>query len=145
VAAAIAVPAFQKYVGRSRQSEPRERLLSLHLSEQVHRSQHGTWCPDAAACRLLPMTGTRYVYFIGPDYAIGGDDADDRAALIARGRPLLDEIGLIPRLDLEGYFVVAFGDPDGDDELDIWTLDEAGEPYHLRDDLGGDGERPLSL
>lgn len=139
VAAAVAIPAFRKYLARSRQTEPAERLLAIHMAEQVHRVQDGTLCPDPASCRFT-LEGTHYVYFLGPDRVLGGDLAEDRDALIARARPLLDTIGLVPRLDPEGYFVVAIGDPDGDEDLDVWTIDETGEPYHLHDDLDSDDE-----
>jgi len=146
MAAALAVPAFQKYTARAHQSEPRERLLSIHMSEQVHRSRHGSYCPDPAACGILPLTGTHYVYFVAPDQPLGGDAAGaDRHLAIEVGKTTLSAMGIEPRMAGDGYLIAAVGNVDGDPDMDIWTIDEAGEPYHVSDDLRGSSGGGLGL
>ena len=136
IAAAVAIPAFQKYQARAHQEEPRERLLSIHMSEQVHRAKTGAYCPDPATCGIVPLSGTHYVYFVSPGQALGGHEAGDRTHLQQMGSTMLASMGIVPHMGPDDYLVAAVGNPDGDPDLDVWTIDTAGEPYHVADDLG---------
>lgn len=147
VLAAVAVPAFMKYRNRTQQSEAQTELRGVDVAQQAYRQRHGTWCPDANACRLGQLSGTRYIYFLTDDMVRGGDKASDKASLIRRGRVAMKALGMQARMAEDGFLAIAVGDLDGDPDLDIWTIDEAGGPFQLANDLAGQSppSRPFGL
>ena len=135
--AAIAIPNFLKYQSRAKQSEARQQLAALATAERAHSVVSGHYCASAAACDFPPLSGTRYVYFLGPDVVAGGDLAEDREALVRHARATLSIIGLTPRLDEGGYLFVAVGNIDADADVDVWAIETDGEPVHYDDDIEG--------
>ncbi len=142
VLSAIAIPAFMKYRNRAQQSEAQTELRGVDVAQQAYRQRHGTWCPDANACRLGQFTGTRYIYFLTDSMIRGGDKAADKASLITRGRMAMKALGMQARMAEDGFLAIAVGDLDGDPDLDIWTIDEAGGPFQLANDLEGAAPAP---
>lgn len=142
VVGAVAIPAFLKYKNRAQQSEAQTELRGVDVAQQAYRQRHGTWCPSADVCRLGPFSDTRYIYFLTDSMIRGGDQSPDKASLITRGRAAMQALGMQPRLAQDGFLTIAIGDLDDDPDLDIWTIDEAGGPFQLANDLEGAGPGP---
>ncbi len=143
--AAIAIPSFAKYQGRAQQSEVQTQLRGIEVAEEAYRQRHGQWCPTVGDCRLGDFKGTRYIYFLTDSTIRGGDLADDKASLITRARMALRALGMEARMGPEGFLVIAVADLDDDDDLDIWSIDEAGGPFQLARDLDTSGPAPFGL
>jgi len=143
--AAVAIPSFTKYRRRAQQSEVQTQLRGIEVAEEAYRQHHGQWCPTVSDCRLGPFNGTRYIYFLTDSTIRGGDLANNKAELITRARMALRSLGMEARMGPEGFLVIAVADLDDDDDLDIWSIDEAGGPFQLARDLDAAAPAPFGL
>ncbi len=147
VLGAIAIPSFIKYQNRAEQTEAQTQLRGVDVAQQAYRQRHGVWCQVPSACRLGDFAGTHYIYFLTDSTIRGGDQADDKGSLISRARIAMKALGVEARMAEDGFLTIAVGDLDGDPDLDIWIIDEAGGPFQLANDLDSNksGGGPFGL
>lgn len=101
-------------------------LRILLRTERLFKASRGTY-GSFDEFRFKPTHGRYTVYLSGDDYFEG---IDDREAILD---PLPE--GVQPGLSEDSFTAVAVANLDGDPALDVWTLDNTGAVYHLRDDL----------
>ena len=136
VLAAVAIPAFVKYQQRARTSEASANLKQIALVQQMFRAQNGRFCTTVAECGFPDLSGTRYVYVVAPGVAFGGErSVTDRATMLAQGEHRLRAMGMEPKMAPDGFLAAAIGNVDDDADLDIWTIDDAGQPFHVSSDI----------
>jgi prepilin-type N-terminal cleavage/methylation domain-containing protein len=107
ILAAVAVPAYNRHVVRSRQAEAQRGLVGLAQTEEMVRFQSGGYTATLATLSNLGWTGgiadqglpPRYVYSVNP-----GVDGT--------GAPI--------------FTATATGNIDGDGTLDTWTINQDG-------------------
>jgi prepilin-type N-terminal cleavage/methylation domain-containing protein len=77
ILAAIAVPNFLKFQGRSRQSEAKANLKAMFTAERAYYQQNNTYSPLINAIGFTPERGNRYCY------DLGGVQWQDRTTAVA--------------------------------------------------------------
>lgn len=132
VLAAVAVPNFLRFSSRAKQSEAKTVLSTIHAAQIMHLEQHGRYGQSFEECSLsadeLPE---HYIYFMGQDVLRGPETED----LHGHAEEVLADLELAPTISRTGFLAVAVGNIDGDDELDIWTIDQDGELNNVVSDL----------
>ena len=112
--------------------EVRATLTAIAAAEQElkdHTGRYGT-LPRGFADGIEAQT---YFYFLAPGQPLvvprgQVDLTADRAA------KALKAMQLKPRVGSKNFLAVAVGNLDSDPDLDVWTIDEAGNIQHVRDD-----------
>ncbi|MDF1562183.1 MAG: hypothetical protein P1V51_04020 [Deltaproteobacteria bacterium] len=122
VVAAIAIPNFVKYQGKSKQAEAKTELTRLRDLQEAHRQSQGTYAGDLQSLGFEAPAGARYAYFLGEGAPAGVPH-------------LYLPPGLVTGADQEGWVAVAVGEVDSDLVLDVWQIDEQGDLVNLQDDL----------
>jgi type II secretory pathway pseudopilin PulG len=123
VLAAIAIPNFVRFQSRAKQAEARTNLKSLAVLEEGYREEHGAPAKTFDALGFTPEPHRRYAYFLAGD-VIQPD----------LGGPYEVPADLKAQVSDPSVFAYAVGNLDGDDTLDVWTIDTGGAVHTLRDD-----------
>ncbi len=123
ILAAIAIPSFLRYVALSKQSEAKDMLKELRTAEFEEKERTGQYRPLAELG--LPLEeGRRYTLYLGDDVA---------EATRAPALPLPPDVHT--HLGPDGFVACAVGNPDGDDDVDVWCIDETGSLENVRPDV----------
>lgn len=140
ILAAIAIPNFMKFQGRSRQSEAKANLKAMFTAELAYYQQNNTYSPLINAIGFTPERGNRYTY------DLGGVQWQDRTTSVAS--QLSTETGIeadifkwasvgvpaiMPAAFQAGVIVgnggtfygTAAGNVDMDTTLDQWSISDA--------------------
>lgn len=160
----IAIPNFMKFGARSKASEAKSNLKAAFTAEKSFFGEYDRYSPFIEEVGFLPEAGNRYLYALSADGELSppaprgleerhtGVHSDPRfkasdADLEARVPDALwDEVGLsgeCPKCDIT---ILAVGNIDGDDDVDVWSISTrervidgvtvgAGTPYQHVDDL----------
>ncbi len=154
---AIAIPNFQKYKCKSLQSEAKMNLKSLQIGEQVFYGEHASYTTDLKAIEFRPFGRPHYLYGFaesGPgslrksdapaDYdesrqSTAALDGVDKSAMTTRGGSTLtvDDLPADTFAEREHFAAGAAGDIKGNGVLDVWTVDEKGNPRNVFDACSG--------
>ena len=135
VLSAIAIPNFLKFQNQARQAEAKSTLKSMFASQKAYEVEHGTFCKSFEECAYSPPPGSRYLYFMSPQEIEGGDSASDTSSLRMQANILLNELNVEPEVKKNRFLLVAVGDLDSDQDLDVWMIDEANNLVNLVNDL----------
>jgi type II secretory pathway pseudopilin PulG len=141
ILAAIAIPNFIKYQQRAKQSEARLLLKDAFNAEKSYFAEHDAFTSDVVALNFAPQAGNRYLYLFaaeGPVREAGAAPAPGQVGVgpDTRRHPEADlkryRAGLPPdlaqSLGVRGtcpecaVTVVAIGNIDNDDTLDVWSI-----------------------
>lgn len=63
--AAVAIPSFLKFQGRTRQTEARTNLRALWVSQKAFYQEHDTYESRLAVLGFQPERANRYAYYVG--------------------------------------------------------------------------------
>lgn len=133
ILAAIAIPNFMVFVSKAKQAEAKVNLGAIYKCELAYFSATNTFAgEDAANARnafmlinFIPVAGrNRYAYLIGD------------SSLIPSRFPL--DTSLLPAgiaSTSAGFTAIAAGNVDGDPDLDIWSMNNAGIIRQLHNDI----------
>jgi type IV pilus assembly protein PilA len=139
--AAIAIPAFIKTEARSKQSEAKTYLKDALIAEKSYFEEHDRFTSDVVALNFETYAGNRYLYLFaaeGPVREAGAAPAPGRVGVgpdtrrypeadLKRYRAALPP-DLAQSLGVRGtcpecaVTVVAIGNIDNDDTLDVWSI-----------------------
>jgi hypothetical protein len=130
--AALAVPNFLKYQGRSKQAEVKANLKNFYTAQKAFFQEKDRYGQTFAEIGFDPERGTRYTYCM----------ADKCLPCTAAGcfmpppeeNPCLPLIRAASRNAAGKVFACAFADLKGAgnmDTLDVWTIDESGVPLNV--------------
>lgn len=131
--AAIAIPNFQKFQCRSKQSEARSNLKAIYVAQNMYFGEHSRLAKTFEEMGFEPEPGTRYNYCLG----------NSCVACTAQGCSSQDGMGAcagltrVPSKKQQKQFVFqacAYGQLDSDDAADVWTVGEDGQPQNLTND-----------
>lgn len=118
--ALVAVPNFLKSQVRSRQTEAKVNLKALSTRVDAFVQAHGGAVPQSFEALEASPQASWYTYYMNE----GNRVASTHATPFARPKGI----------DFDHAVVTAIGNLDGDDYLDVWTIDAQGQVWHLRDD-----------
>jgi type IV pilus assembly protein PilA len=159
ILAAIAIPNFIRFQGRSKQGECKLNLRSLSTAERAYFAEHQRFSTHPDEVGFSPERGNRYAYFLAlepkkmssradraaavdpEDVAVGVDSHRFVGQRAARQRRHVGE-GSGARPGVTGQcpdctFVAAcVGNVDNDDTLDVWSISTA--------DRTGPGGEPIA-
>ena len=122
--AAIAIPNFMKYQARARQSEAKVSLKAVYSSAKAAQATTGNYPTTFDAIQWFPDGDARYSYFLGAD------------AIPAAKDPVSLPPGISATADNpESFRAVAAGNIDGDETLDIWSIDQTGKLQNVVNDV----------
>jgi type IV pilus assembly protein PilE len=107
ILAAVAVPAYNRHVVRSRQAEAQRGLVGLAQTEEMVRFQTGAYTATLATLSSLGWTGGIADQGLPPRYAYSVNPGVD-----GTGAPI--------------FTATATGNIDGDATLDTWTINQDG-------------------
>lgn len=123
ILAAIAIPNFIKFQARSKQSEARVTLRSIQTSQRLFALEHGSFANTFA--ELGDFSDVfRYTYYMGEDKLLATKNPEER-------RPA----DVVTYVSKDGFRVVAVGNIDQDETLDVWVITEKGEVENVKNDV----------
>lgn len=131
VMAAIAIPNFMKFEGRSKQSEVKSNLKAAFTAQRVYLQEKDRWGRTFEEIGFQPEPGRRYTYCMGKQ-CMPCDKEDCKVAPAPSPCQGLTSVGKGPQ---EGFSICAYGNLDSDDTWDVWVIDQKGEPENLSNDL----------
>ncbi len=124
VIAAIAIPNFEQFSRRAKQTEVQPQLKALAAAMQAFYAEHRRYCATFAECGFEVPPDASYLYYLSVDEVAGGGGAADPSLLRLRAETTLSAMSVRPRVEQASFFAVAVGDPDEDGDLDVWAVDE---------------------
>jgi|GEM_PF-509006 len=126
IIAAIAIPNFLRFQAKARQSEARANLSSIYNKQMEFYFQQNRYAQSFEELDWSPIGITRYAYFLNEGSST--QPADKVYHLPEGVEAYVDEYG---------FQVIAVGNIDSDEELDVWMIDTNGSPIMLMDDIRG--------
>jgi len=154
IIALLSLPIIYKgtYGHRSKQSEAKTNLSAIHTAQNAYHGEFGTYGTTFTSINWEPEGQNRYWYCLDgwlcvmgahieglPKYP--GDLHKEGVEGINRYKVAIDP-KMIPGLEKyhpvafhEGFTIVAFANIDGDDDIDIWTLDQEKNLVNVFNDI----------
>lgn len=139
-ASGVVFPNFAKSTKENGTAEAQQGLRTIALMQRNYFAQSKRYCPSFVTCGLSPPPESRYLYFLTPAEVAGGEDVGDHAwgsdmaSRVVAATAALKRAKVVPRSARDGFLAVAVGNLDGDDTLDIWTIDANDNLQHVVDD-----------
>jgi type IV pilus assembly protein PilA len=138
ILAAIAIPNFVKFQGRSKQGECKAALRTLHTQALAYRAEHSTFPSTFAELGWEAHPGARYSYFlsdseVSPATApqLNAADLDSHKAEIVTKQIFSAGPGAP-----DEFRAACVGNIDTDPTLDIWTISsDDPSPTEIQNDL----------
>jgi hypothetical protein len=129
----FAIPAFLKFQAKARQSEPKINLGGIFTAEAVYFGEKNRFAASFDVMNWRPEGS------FGPDPAPGGRT---RYAYFLPGQAIQPQIGgpfalppdIKPEVSETGFTAVAVGNIDGDNTLDVWTINDSKILENVRND-----------
>ncbi len=134
ILAAIAIPNFLKFSTRAKQSEAKTTLKMLYTAQKAYFAENGRYCRNFTECGVEVDPNARYLYFMGRQMVTGGGGSAEAEALFDRSGILLDALDLHPEVKKTTFLLVAVGNIDGDDDPDVWSINQDNALEHHADD-----------
>lgn len=103
------------------------------LSDALHAFQreHERFCVTFEECDWQPPHGSRHVFFLSFEVTAAGERVDDPATTEAMAAAMLSAIDRRPMAAMQSFLIAAAANLDDDTQLDLWTMDDAGQVEHL--------------
>ena len=163
--AAIAIPSFLSFKGRSKQSECKTNLKMLYTAQKSYFQEKDTYGSDFTSIVFVPERGTRYAYAMEPNetFVTLGELKEGVTALLAdkdtASQSILREVTSMPlaggaELGIVGecpssctFTGMCMGNLDDDAQFDVWSISTrdrtasdgtvipGGQPHQEIDDL----------
>jgi type II secretory pathway pseudopilin PulG len=129
--AAVAIPNFMKFQGRSKQAEVRANLKSAYTAQRIYFQERDKWGRTFEDIGFAPEKGRRYTYCMGKQ-CLPCDGAGCKVSPPPSPCQGLTSVGQGAR---DGFSICAYANLDSDDTWDVWVVDQNGEPQNLSNDL----------
>jgi len=126
ILAAIAIPNFLKFQAKARQSEAKTNLSAIFTTQIAYYGEFETYASKFDDLQWEPYGTTRYAYFL-PNQVIQP----------TQGTPISLPLDVEPYVDGESFMIIAVGNIDNDDDLDVWTMDDGKMLNNVFDDIRG--------
>lgn len=128
----VAVPSFNRYLGKAKRAEAYMNLNSLYAAERSYWAEHGAYTNQLSHIGWKPQgyqgggsqEAFNYTYGFGSSSEGIGCFTGKLGASIAGGQA-----------DRDGFLAMACADIDGDGQLDILSIDHNGVIRVVQDDL----------
>jgi type IV pilus assembly protein PilA len=143
ILAAIAIPNFMKYQGRSKQTECKVELRAIYQAQMQLYEEKKTYSTNFNELGITPV-GNRYTYFIGPE-SVKNPSKEGSTAVSIDSLPALAGSAVV---GVEGqcpdctFTAACATNVDSDPQLDVWSISTAvrgdvppGQVSHDADDL----------
>ena len=129
---AVADAQSATHLQRASQNAGEEGLRALVHAMQAHHDKHGVYCTTVASCGV-PLADTGFVYIIDDQASREQASAENRGmpSLQTRALKLTRMLGLRPHATPTSFRVVAIGNIDDDDALDVYLADTNGVIVHV--------------
>jgi Tfp pilus assembly protein PilE len=115
ILAAIAIPDFLKFATKAVQSEAKQNLAAMYITQMVYHDEHGHYAGGENCFELLqwePEGNTRYSYYCDKD-KIPCNYREDKCPA-----------PVVPEYTKDSYLMFAVGDIDNDSDCDYWSINE---------------------
>ena len=119
----IIIVRFLYFNGIGRQEQVKSLLKTIYENEESYYNKHFYFTKDF---KIVVPNGTCKYYFYSVYFADN----------ICEGNNIYRNPNKInPFINKNSYLIVAIGNIDSDDTLDIWSLNEKGDLKHIQNDL----------
>ena len=145
ILAAIAIPNFQKFQARARQSEAKANLKGIYSAKVTQMAdtesyscvdEDGANTPEAEFCGWTTGGDTRYTYHEGINQK---DNSMTSSGTACRGEPaLVGESAFNVNNALQQFTAGAGGDIDQDAGCDSWVVNDSGTLSNVNNDVNRD-------
>ncbi len=135
--AGAAVPSFTRYQNKAKEAEARVMLQSIYTAQSAFFAEKKRYCRTFKECGYEGQPDQKYILFMSPkemSVAPGGDEFM-LTVVAAEAREALVAANVKPRVERKKFLVAAVANLDGDEVMDVWTIDEAGNLVHVVSDL----------
>jgi len=116
-------------------NEAKSTLKTLFVALQSYLAETGRYCTTFQECGFQPKPNSRYLYFLSDREVRGGGGAEDLELLHIRAIMVLDQLHIKPMIRRHGFLIVAVGNIDSDEDLDVWTIDHENNLLNPLNDL----------
>jgi type II secretory pathway pseudopilin PulG len=130
VLAAVAVPNFVKFQSRAKQTEVKSNLKAAYTAQRVFAAEKKRWGKSFREIGFAPESGRRYTYCLGTECL----PCDRAECTVAADHSPCKGITRVGRKLPDGFAVCAYGNVDTDPDVDVWVIDQGGEPLQLNAD-----------
>lgn len=130
VLGAVAIPNFLKFQARSKQSEVKANLKAAYVAQRSYAAEKDRYGRTFRDIGFAPEPGRRYTYCMGTECL----PCDRQGCAAAPALSPCRGIAKVGKTLSEGFTVCAYGNVDQDEDLDVWVIDEDGEPQQLNSD-----------
>lgn len=128
----VAVPSFNRYLGKAKRAEAYVNLNALYAAERAYWAEHGTYSPHLKQLGWQPQgyqgggaqEAFNYSYGFGSSSEGAGSFTGKLGASVIGGHASQD-----------AFLAFACADIDGDGQLDILSIDQNGIIRIVQDDL----------
>lgn len=156
ILAAIAVPNYQRFTAKSKQSEAKANLSALYSAERAFQSEWNTYSTEFSRVGYAPSGNLRYEHGFATAYDTLPENYTGQTALTIAGSMSSTWCGAAPAgtcslttipqdptgaidgastADPTTFTAAAAGDIDGDAYLDQWTMNQDKVLSNTADDL----------
>ncbi len=126
ILAAIAIPDFLQFGARAKQAEPKANLSALFTAQIQYFNQHDAYAHTFEQLRWSPEGDTKYSYYLADDALLATNPGKGPYDCPDQFKPYSTD---------ESYLMIAVGNIDYDQILDVWTMDDNKNLRNVRDDL----------
>lgn len=116
ILAAIAIPNFLAYQARAKQSEAKSNLAAIHTGETAYFAENNQYIDNFGAIGFS-VTGQTQRY----SYELASADIEPATAITPAA---CNTTGLDAITPGSAFTAAATGNIDGDDDCDVWTIDD---------------------
>ena len=135
--AGAAIPNFTRFQNRAKEANARVALQSVYTAQSAFFAEKRRYCRTFKECGYTPNLDDKYILFMTPKelaFAPGSDDFT-RTVMATEARDALALANVKPRVEKKKFLVAAVANLDGDETMDIWTIDETGNLVHVVSDI----------
>ncbi len=135
--AGAAIPNFTRFQNKAKEAGARTMLQAVYTAQSAFFAEKSRYCRTFKECGYTPMNEDKYILFMTPKelaFAPGSDDFT-RTVLATEARDALVTASVKPRVEKKKFLVAAVANLDGDETMDIWTIDETGNLVHVVSDI----------
>ncbi|HSI03437.1 MAG: hypothetical protein ACAI38_10605 [Myxococcota bacterium] len=135
--AGAAIPNFTRYQNKAKEAEARTALQMVYTAQSAYFAEKKRYCRTFKECGYEPLPDQKYILFMTPKEMALAPGSDDlmRTIVATEAREALLTANVKPRVEKKKFLVAAVANLDGDDIMDVWTIDETGNLVHVVSDL----------
>jgi Tfp pilus assembly protein PilE len=135
--AGATIPSFTRYQNKAKEAEAKASLQTVYTAQSAFLAEKKRYCRTFKECGYQALPEQKYILFMTPKEMAIAPDSDDfmRTVMATEAREALVAANVKPRVEKKKFLVAAVANLDGDDVMDVWTIDETGNLVHVVSDL----------